>query len=89
MEEQWGNADLRETKQIIYQSKGIDESYPKIVSKVVQTFVKVLAFFTMRAHQIRSYHVTQESNFEIFYFVPILHLILGNVTKFLVEKLST
>ena len=28
--EQWENVDLRETKQIIYQSKGIDESYPKM-----------------------------------------------------------
>ena len=27
---QWGNADLRKTKQIIYHSKGIGESYPKI-----------------------------------------------------------
>ena len=27
---QWKNADLRETKQIIYHSKGIDESYPKM-----------------------------------------------------------
>ena len=26
---------------------------------------------------------------KIFYFVPILHLISGKVTKFLVEKLST
>ena len=30
MEKQWGNADLSETKQNIYQSKGIDESYPKM-----------------------------------------------------------
>ena len=30
MEKQWGNADLREIKQIIHQPKGIDESYPKI-----------------------------------------------------------
>ena len=27
---QWKNADLRETKQLIYHSKGIDESYPKM-----------------------------------------------------------
>ena len=27
---QWKNADLGETKQIIYHSKGIDESYPKM-----------------------------------------------------------
>ena len=30
MEKQWGNADLRETKQIIYHSKGSDESYSKM-----------------------------------------------------------
>ena len=44
--------------------------------------------FTMPTHQIWSCHVTQDANF-IFYFVLILHLILGKVTKFLVEKLST
>ena len=31
MEQQWAYADLRETKQIIYHSKGIDESYSKNV----------------------------------------------------------
>ena len=31
IEKQWGNADLRETKQIIYHSKGIDKSYPQTV----------------------------------------------------------
>ena len=57
------------------------------MSKVVGIFVK---FFTMSAHQIWSYHVTQEANFVFFfYFVLILHLILGKVTKFVVEKLST
>ena len=30
MGKQWENADHRETKQIIYQSKGIDGSYPKM-----------------------------------------------------------
>ena len=28
--EKWRNADLPETEQIIYHSKGIDESYPKM-----------------------------------------------------------
>ena len=32
MEKQWGNADLRETKEIIYQSNGTDEGYPKCTS---------------------------------------------------------
>ena len=29
-EKQWENADLLETKQIIYHSNGTDESYPKM-----------------------------------------------------------
>ena len=95
MEKQWGNADLRETKQIIYQSKGINESYPKIyfllnLSHYVKScghFCQILAFFTMPAHQIWSYHITQIS--KNFYFVLILHLVLGKVTKFPMEKLST
>ena len=37
---------------------------------------------------IWSCQVTQDANFEIFYFVLILHLISGEVTKFPVEKLS-
>ena len=45
--------------------------------------------FMMPAHQIWSCHVTQDADFEFFYFVQILYLILGKVTKFLVEKLST
>ena len=59
------------------------------MSKVLGIFVKFWHIFTMPAHQIWSYHVTQEANFELFYFVLILLLILGKVTKFLVEKLST
>ena len=43
----------------------------------------------MPTHQMWSCHVTQVANFEKFYFVLILHLILGEVTKFLLEKLST
>ena len=52
-------------------------------------FRHILALFTMPAHQIWSCHVIEDANFENFYFVLILHLILGEVTKFLVEKLST
>ena len=33
--------------------------------------------------------MAQDANFDSFYFVLILHLILGKVTKFLVENLST
>ena len=74
----WENADLRETKQIIYQSKGVDESYPKMyfllnLNNYVKScghFGQILAFFTMPAHQIWSYHETQEANFEKFLFSP-------------------
>ena len=47
--------------------------------------------FTMPAHQIRYGHVTwlKMQISTIFYFVPILLLISGKVTKFLVEKLFT
>ena len=53
MEKQWGNANLHETKQIIYHSKGIDESYPKMyfllnLSHYVKSyghFCQILAFF--------------------------------------------
>ena len=50
---------------------------------------QVLASFMMPALQIWPCHVTQEANFEKKLFFLILHLILGKVTKFLVEKLST
>ena len=52
-------------------------------------FCQILAIFAMPAHQICSCHVTQEANFDNLYFVLILHLIMGKMTKFLVEKLST
>ena len=66
------NADLRETKQIIHHSKGIDESYPKMyfllnLSHYVKSYghlCQFLAFFTMSTLQIWPCHVTQEANFE-------------------------
>ena len=66
------NADLREAKQIIYHSKSIDESYPKMyfllnLNHCVKSYghlCQFLAFFTMLALQIWSCHVTQEANFE-------------------------
>ena len=66
------NSDLLETKQIIYHSKGIDESCPKIyfllnLSHYVKSyghFCQICFFFTMTAHQIWSCHVTQKENFE-------------------------
>ena len=51
-------------------------------------FYQIWHFFPMPAHQIWSYHVTQESISKIFYFFLILHLILGKVLKFIVEKLE-
>ena len=66
------NDDLRETKQIICHSKGIDESYPKMyfllnLSHYVKSYghlCQILAFFTMPALQIWPCHVTQEANFK-------------------------
>ena len=43
----------------------------------------------MPALQIWTCHVTQEANFEKNLLFLILHLILGKVAKFVVEKLST
>ena len=50
---------------------------------------QILAFLMMSGLQIWPCHVTQEANFEKNYFFLILHLILGETAKFLVEKLST
>ena len=94
LSKQWQNSDLRETKQNIYHSKIIDESCPKVcfllnLSHCVKSyghFCQILAVFTMPAHQIWSCHVTQDANFEIFYFALILHLILEKVTTFPAEK---
>ena len=52
-------------------------------------YVNFWHFFTMPVLQIWPCHVIQEANFEKIYFFLILHLILGKVTKFLIEKLST
>ena len=75
---QWKNVNLRETKQIIYHSKGIDESYPKMyfllnLSHCVKSYghlCQFLAFFTMPALQIWPCHVTQGANFEKNLFFP-------------------
>ena len=47
-------------------------------------FCQILALLTILAHQIWSCHITQDAHLKIFYFVLILHLISGKVTKFLV-----
>ena len=75
---QWRNSDLHETKQNIYQSKGIDKSYTKMcfllnLSHCVKSywhFCQILALFTIPTHQIWSCHVTQDANFENFLFCP-------------------
>ena len=87
--------DLRETKQNIYHSKGIDESYPKMcfllnLSHCVKSyghFCQILALFTMPAHQIWSCHVTQDANFEIFLFCSHSTFNIRKSQKFPVEKL--
>ena len=64
--------DLGETIQIIYHSKGIDESYPKMyillnLSHYVKSYghlCQILAFLRMPSLQIWPCHVTQEANFE-------------------------
>ena len=94
------NSYLRETKQIIYHSKGIDESYPKMyfywiwanMGKFMGIFRQILAFLWC---QLTKYgHVTwptwsKKKISKICYFVSILHLILGKVTKFQAGKLSS
>ena len=93
----WVNADLRETKQIIYHSKGIDESYPKNViliefEPLCQTLwasLLNLAFFMMLTHQIWSCHVMQEANFGKLLSCSSSAFNIRKVTKFLMENLST
>ena len=59
-QKQWQISDLRETKQIIHRSKGIEESYRKMyfllsLSHYVKRyghFCQILTIFTMSAHQI-------------------------------------
>ena len=75
---QWQNSDLRETKQMIYHSKGIDESFSKMylllnLSHYVKSywhFGQILAFLMMPIHQIWSCHMTQETNFKSLLFCP-------------------
>ena len=70
--------DLCETKETIYHSKGIDESYPKMYFSLnLSYYVKrygnlcqIVAFFTMPAPQIWLSHMTQEANFEKNLFFP-------------------
>ena len=71
-----------------------DESYPKMYFLLnLSHYVKscghlshILAFFTMPAHQIWSYHVTQQANFEKFLFCPNSTFNIRKSHKFLVES---
>ena len=80
LSKRWQNSDLRETKQVIYHSKCIDKSYPKMYfllklshcGKSYGHFCQILALFTMTSHQVQvwSCHVTQDANFENVLFCP-------------------
>ena len=91
---QWQNSDS--VKQILYIILKVLIRAVKVClllnfSQCVKSYRHFSNFgsFTMSAQQIRSCHVAQDAILKIFHFVLILHLILGKVTKFLVEKLST
>ena len=84
-------------KQIIYHSKGIDESYPKMYFLSNLSYCqKFWAFLSKFWHFLQcpltKYgHVTwpKKQISKFFYFFPILHLLLRKVTKFLMRKLCT
>ena len=83
------NADVLETKQIIYYSKGIDESHPKMyillnLSHYVKRYghlSQILAFFAMPALQIWPCYVTQEANFEKKLLFPKSSFNIGKICK--------
>ena len=82
----------------LYTNRKVDESCPKMyfllnLSHYVKScghFCQILASF-LRYPLTKYGHITwpKKQISKIFYFLLILHLILGKVTKFLVEKLST
>ena len=64
---QWQNLDLRETQQIIYHSKGIDMSYPK------------MHFLLNLRHCVESHgHL---SNFGSFYHAHTLNMVVSRDPK--------
>ena len=86
---QWQNSDFHDTKQIIYHLKGIDEGYPKMYFLLnLSHYVKSYGHFCQFFHMVMSRDPRNRFG-KFFHFVLVLHLILGKVTKFLVEKLST
>ena len=85
-------------KQIIYHSKGIDESYPKMCFLLnLSYYVKSFGYFCQNFGIFYNAHSPNmvmsrgpRSKFrKFFYFFLILHLILRKVTKFLMGKLCT
>ena len=66
------NADVRETSQVIYHSKGLDKSYPKMqVLSDLSNFVQRYGYlsgnfgvFTTSTHKIWLNHMTAGANFE-------------------------
>ena len=76
---------------------GIDESYPKMyfllnLIHYVKSYwhlCQILAFFYDARSPNMAMSRDPRSTFRKNYFFLILHLILGKITKFLVEKLST
>ena len=91
---QWGDADLSETKQIIYHSKGIDDSYPKMYfllnfSHYVKScghFCQILDFLWCPLTKYGHVMWPKKQMSKKCYFFLILDLILGKVKKFLVES---
>ena len=65
------NADIRETSQVVYHSKGLDESYPKMqVLLILSNFVKsyghlneILAFLPQAFTKNWLNHMTPGGNF--------------------------
>ena len=83
------------TKEIIYHSKGIDKRYPKMsFSLNLRSCVKVMGIFVkfwLSFYDACSPNMVMSCDprckiLKIFYFVLIPYLILGKVTKFLVES---
>ena len=85
-------------KQIIYHSKGVDESYPKMYFLLnLSYYVKSFGHFCQNFGIFYNAHSPNmvmsrgpRSKFRnFFYFFLILHLISRKVTKFLMGKLCT
>ena len=70
MEKQRGNADLRETKQIIYHSKGIDESYKTYFLLNLSHYVKRYGHFYDAHSPNMVMSPDPRSNFEKFLHFP-------------------